>query len=231
MSDTTQHQAARRSVRTYALVAAVFAVVGYTAVYVMLTRPDNGGQEPTSAAKTAPLPAATDTVKSSAAVVSGPGSNPLSTGQVAGFVFKKQPEPMADVGFVDGAGQPKTLSDWKGRTVLLNLWATWCAPCRKEMPALDRLQKAMGSDTFEVVALAIDRGGIAKAKAFLDEIKVEGLKLYVDPTAKLTSPLKVIGLPTTILIKDGLEIGRLVGPAEWDAPEAQALIQAVMAAK
>jgi thiol-disulfide isomerase/thioredoxin len=220
---------ARRRNRLGAIVwtAAVAALMGFTAIYLWLSNADNAGRARAPDAGT--QAGATASATSPGSMPAGPGANPLSKGQVAGFVFKASPEPMPEVSFVDGEGKPKTLADWTGRTVLLNLWATWCAPCRKEMPALDRLQKALGSDRFEVVALAIDRGGIAKAKAFLDEIKVEHLKLYVDPTAKLTAPFKVIGLPTTILVKNGKEIGRLVGPAEWDAPEAQKLIQAVMA--
>ena len=154
--------------------------------------------------------------------------NPLSTGEMATFVFKPKPDAIADVAFVDGTGKDRRLSDWKGRVVLLNLWATWCVPCRKEMPALERLQIGLGSDAFEVVALAVDRTGAAGAKKFLADTKVERLGLYVDGTAKASSALKVIGLPTTILIgRDGLEIGRLVGPAEWDSEDAKRLLASV----
>jgi thiol-disulfide isomerase/thioredoxin len=111
--------------------------------------------------------------------------------------------------------------------VLLNLWATWCAPCRKEMPALDRLQKALGSDGFEVVALNLDRGGVETAKKFLDQIKIEALKLYADPSTRASTELNAVGMPTTILIdRDGRELGRIVGPAEWDGADAQRLIAA-----
>jgi thiol-disulfide isomerase/thioredoxin len=95
------------------------------------------------------------------------------------------------------------------------------------MPALDRLQKELGSDSFEVVALAVDRGGVDAAKKFLDSIKVANLKLYADATTRSGSTLKVIGMPTTILIdKDGREIGRLPGPAAWDSAEAKRLVEA-----
>lgn len=97
------------------------------------------------------------------------------------------------------------------------------------MPSLDRLQKALGSDRFEVMALAIDRTGADSAKKFLDSIKIENLKLYVDASARSGSTLKAPGLPTTILVgKDGREIGRLVGPAEWDGPDANRLIEAAL---
>jgi thiol-disulfide isomerase/thioredoxin len=165
----------------------------------------------------------------SAELPKGPGSNALSQGQMAGFVWKKEPEALPDIAFVDGTGAQRTLADWKGRTVLLNLWATWCAPCRKEMPALDHLQAALGSDKFEVVALSVDRAGPEAAKRFLDQIAVQKLGLYVDKTARSSSALKVIGMPTTLLIDaNGRELGRLVGPAEWDSDDAKRLIRAAM---
>ena len=131
--------------------------------------------------------------------------------------------------FTDSAGKERSLADFKGKVVLLNLWATWCAPCREEMPSLDRLQKELGSDAFEVVALAVDRTGADNVKKFLTDIKVENLGLYVDSTAKSGSALKAIGLPTTILVdKQGREIGRLPGPAAWDSAEAKDLIRTAM---
>jgi thiol-disulfide isomerase/thioredoxin len=113
--------------------------------------------------------------------------------------------------------------------VLLNLWATWCAPCRKEMPELDRLQAELGSERFEVVALAVDRAGAEGARKFLAETRVKSLALYVDQTARAGTLLKAIGLPTTILIDaQGREVGRLTGPAVWDSAEAKRLIRAVV---
>jgi thiol-disulfide isomerase/thioredoxin len=148
---------------------------------------------------------------------------------MAGFVRKAAPEPMAEVSFVGAGGQELKLSAFKGRTILLNLWATWCAPCRKEMPSLDRLQKALGSDKFEVVALAVDKAGIDGARKFLDETKARHLNLYADPTARSGPTLRVVGMPTTILIDtEGREVGRLTGPAEWDSAEARSLIEAAM---
>ncbi len=190
----------------YLFMACVAAALGFAAVYVTLGRPDNAAD--------ARIPPAETTMQS-------PGS------RLSAFVKKAVPEALADVAFLGPDGQPAKLSDFKGKMILLNLWATWCAPCRKEMPALDRLQKTLGSDKFEVVALAVDRLGAAAAKKFLDEIKVESLKLYVDPTAKAGTALKALGLPTTILIdKEGRELGRMAGPAEWDDDKSKALIQA-----
>ena len=146
------------------------------------------------------------------------------------FRFHPEPREIANVRFVDGSGAARSLSDWKGKVVLLNLWATWCAPCRKEMPALDRLQKALGSDVFEVVPLNLDRGGVETAKKFLDQIKNEALKLYADPSTRASTELNAVGMPTTILIdRDGRELGRIVGPAEWDGAGAQRLIAAFCA--
>jgi thiol-disulfide isomerase/thioredoxin len=148
---------------------------------------------------------------------------------MAAFVFKKDPETLPEVRFQDAHGAEKSLADWRGKVVLVNLWATWCAPCRKEMPALDRLQKELGSPKFEVVAISVDRTGLAGARKFLDETKVENLALYADPTTRLSSQLKAVGLPITVLLDtEGREIGRLVGPAEWDSEDAKRLIRAVM---
>lgn len=154
---------------------------------------------------------------------------PLNTGEMQGFVYQSERTPMADVAFIDGKGQAMNLTSFKGKTVLLNLWATWCAPCRHEMPALDRLEGQLGSDKFEVVALSLDRAGLKASQKFLDEIKVQNLKTYADPTTKASAPLKVIGMPTTILIDtQGREVGRLIGPAEWDTDDAVKLIKAVI---
>ncbi len=115
--------------------------------------------------------------------------------------------------------------------MLLNLWATWCVPCREEMPALDKLQAALGGANFEVVAINIDRGGPDKARDFLKEIGVNKLALYTDPSGKLFSTIRAVGMPTTLLIdREGREIGRLVGPADWASPEAKTLIEAAIAA-
>jgi thiol-disulfide isomerase/thioredoxin len=148
---------------------------------------------------------------------------------MAAFVAKKTPEPLPDIIFQDAAGKEVTLSSFKGKTILLNLWATWCGPCREEMPALNRLQAELGSDKFEVVALSLDRKGYDASKKFLDDLKADKVKLYADPTAKQGMELKLLGMPTTILInKDGLEVGRLAGSAEWDSDDAKKLIQSMI---
>jgi thiol-disulfide isomerase/thioredoxin len=145
---------------------------------------------------------------------------------MAAFVFRKEPEALPEIKFQDAEGKERTLADWRGKVVLLNLWATWCLPCRKEMPSLDRLQAALGSDKFEVLALSVDRKGLDASRKFLSETKVERLALYVDSTARATSDLRVVGLPATLLLDaQGREIGRLLGPAEWDSEDAKRLIR------
>lgn len=205
----------------YAWSALIAAVAGFAAVYVTFGSGDNvAGQ---SGLKAKPPAVAAGKAK---APKSAPAETRLNRGEMATFVFKAKPAAIADVAFVDAAGASKTLKDWKGRYVLLNLWATWCAPCRKEMPHLDRLQAELGSKDFEVLALNLDRNGIDKAKAFLDKIGIKALKFYADPTAKAGIDLKAIGMPTTIFInRDGLEIGRLVGPAVWDSEDAKRLVR------
>lgn len=160
------------------------------------------------------------------------GINPFSKGTMATFVVRKTPRDFANVKFRDGTGEKLSLKDWRGKIVLLNLWATWCAPCRHEMPGLDRLQGAMGGDNFEVVAVSIDRKGVAAAQGFLDEIKTKNLRLYIDKTAKISREAEAFGMPTTILInREGKELGRMIGPAEWDSNQAKALITAAIRGK
>lgn len=196
--------------------AAVAAVVGFAAVYVTLGRPDN------AAPAIHPVPPAAAEI-----LPKGPGINALSQGHMAAFVFRKELEALPEIKFQDGQGKERTLADWRGKVVLLNLWATWCVPCRKEMPALDRLQQALGSDKFEVVAISVDRKGIASAQTFLDDTKAGKLAVYVDTTLRTTSQLGAVGLPATLLIDaNGREIGRLLGPAEWDSEDAKRLIRA-----
>ncbi len=201
--------------------AALAAALGFAAVYVTLGRPDNAS--PPVKTATQPPSAAPQSLPS------GPGSNPLSKGQMAAFVFRKAPEALREATFQDASGKERTLADWRGKVVLVNLWATWCLPCRKEMPSLDRLQKELGSDKFEVVAISVDRKGLEASKKFLDETKVKELGLYVDATARMTSTFKVVGLPATLLLDaEGREIGRLLGPAEWDSEDAKRLIRSVL---
>lgn len=138
--------------------------------------------------------------------------------------------PVPEVTFLDADGNERSLSDFQGRVVVLNLWATWCAPCRKEMPSLDRLQAALGGDDLEVIALAVDRGDLTKVLDFYQEVGVENLAVYHDSTAKAGRTLRAPGLPTTVIIdRDGAEIGRVLGDAEWDGDDVVTLLNAAIA--
>ena len=158
---------------------------------------------------------------------------PLVRGEIAALAVAGTPKRLPELSFQDQAGQPKTLADWRGRTVLLNLWATWCVPCRKEMPALDALQGKLGGPGFEVVAINIDTRNLDKPKTWLREVEVGKLGYYADPTAKVFQDLKeagkAFGMPTTILIDPaGCELATLAGPAEWASGDAVKLVEAAL---
>jgi thiol-disulfide isomerase/thioredoxin len=157
---------------------------------------------------------------------------PLVHGEIAALTLAARPEPLPELAFDTADGTKASLTNFGGRTVLLNLWATWCLPCRQEMPALDRLQGMFGSKDFAVVAVNIDTARLDRPQTFLHEIGVKNLKLYTDNTAAAFQALKqggkVLGLPTTILIgKNGCEIGTMAGPAQWDSEDALALLNAI----
>ncbi|SEK99506.1 TlpA family protein disulfide reductase [Jannaschia helgolandensis] len=143
-----------------------------------------------------------------------------------GFAIHDTPQIVPNVRFVTRDGSRMDLEDFQGRVVLLNIWATWCVPCREEMPTLDALQAELGGPGFEVLALSIDRAGAGVVQRFYDEIGISKLKMYVDTTMLSATALRAFGLPTTLLIdRNGREIGRLVGPAEWDDPEMIAFLR------
>lgn len=129
------------------------------------------------------------------------------------------PKPVPSLTFVDDAAHALNLADFKGRAVVLNFWATWCVPCRQEMPSLDRLQAKLGGPRFQVVAVSIDKRGIAVVQPFYRELHLRSLGTYLDPSGKATSVLGIEGVPATLLIDaDGREIGRKLGALEWDSP-------------
>ena len=131
---------------------------------------------------------------------------------------------------IDGVTQTKTLANYKGDIVLLNVWATWCVPCRTEMPALDRLQASLGGPEFAVVPISIDRGGAAKVAGFYSDIGIQNLAIYVDASGNALRDIGAVGLPTTLILdRAGREIGRIVGPAEWDDPAIVELLRRVVA--
>jgi len=138
--------------------------------------------------------------------------------QVVALDTSAGPRSLGELRFQDGAGQARSLTDFRGRVVLLNIWATWCGPCRKEMPSLDRVQKQFGGPGFEVVALSIDKSPDA-VRDFYQRYAIKSLALYIDLSGEASTTLATIGVPTTLLVdRDGRELWRHVGPAEWDAP-------------
>lgn len=149
----------------------------------------------------------------------------FATGAFEKLEVAMSPEPLPVETFMDADGKALSFKDFKGKVLLVNFWATWCAPCKVEMPALDRLAGELGGRDFAVLTISIDRGGAKVAGPFLEEIRAENLPLYVDPASRLAQAMRVQGLPVTILADaDGREIARYLGPAEWDGPEAKALI-------
>ena len=158
---------------------------------------------------------------------------PLAQGEVAALTMATAPLRLPDLAFEDADGKPRKLSEWRGRTVLLNLWATWCVPCRKEMPALDSLQTRLGGPDFEVVAVNIDTRDPEKPKNFLKDANLTRLGYFTDQKAKVFQDLKAIGralgMPTSVLIDGaGCEIATIAGPAEWASDDAVKLIKAAM---
>lgn len=237
------NDATSRSWSTYTLIIFLCAGVGFGAVYAIVGFDDNRStmgisdrvKNPAAPGRVWPIAdGLADQGKSGTMVaLAGADGRPLNRGTMTTFVFKTVRAPVAEsLKFNDGAGQEIGLSAFRGKVVLLNLWATWCAPCRKEMPDLNTLQKVLVSDQFEVVALSVDRGSPEKAKKFLAEVGATDLKFYHDPSGQAGFSFKAIGMPTTLLLdREGREIGRLVGPAEWHSPEAQDLINAAIAAR
>src|SRR5712671_1490623 len=158
---------------------------------------------------------------------------PLAHGEVAALTMASAPLRLPDLAFEDAEGKPKKLSDWRGRTVLVNLWATWCVPCRKEMPALENLQTRLGGPDFEVVAINIDTRDPEKPKNFLKEANLTKLAYFTDTKAKVFQDLKnigkALGMPTSVLVDgQGCEIGTIAGPAEWASDDAIRLITAAV---
>jgi thiol-disulfide isomerase/thioredoxin len=158
---------------------------------------------------------------------------PLARGEVAAVAVARAPKRLPVLRFKDPDGADKSLADWRGRTILLNLWATWCVPCRKEMPALDALQGKLGGPGFEVVSINIDTRDPDKPKAWLKDVGIHKLTYYADSSAKVFQDLKAIGkafgMPTTLIVDPhGCELATLAGPAEWASDDAQKLVSAAL---
>ena len=154
----------------------------------------------------------------------------LTAGAMKRFVFHDQLVPATSATFQNDQAKEVRLSDFKGKVILVNLWATWCAPCIKEMPDLNELQKSLGGEKFEVVLLSENQDGIESSLEFLKTNNISHLSTYHDNKRNVARALKSNALPTSILINaDGYEVGRLVGPAEWNSGDAKALINYVIA--
>jgi len=221
MTDPTPAPARSARPRRLAIVAAAVlagAALGYAGVYGIGGLMRNAGGDPACRP----------------AVAKAGRIAPLATGEVAAVTMATKPLRLPDLAFSDASGEAKKLSDWRGRTVLVNLWATWCVPCRKEMPALDALQAKLGSPDFEVVAVNIDTRDLDKPKTFYKEEGLNRLAFFSDSKAKVFQDLKsvgrALGMPTTVLVDgEGCEIASLAGPAEWASEDAVRLISAALA--
>jgi thiol-disulfide isomerase/thioredoxin len=205
-----------RTARIGAAAGAVAAVLA-AGVYVTLGGQGNGAFAP----------------ECRAAQAQAAALDPLVGGEIAGFAVAARPEKLSDLAFAGADGAPKTLADFSGKVALVNLWATWCVPCRQEMPALDQLQQALGGDEFQVVPVSIDIGDPGRPAAFLASIGVKNLPLYTDRTTKIFEDLKgkglALGLPVTVLLdRNGCSLGHINGPAEWDSADGQKLIEAAV---
>lgn len=156
----------------------------------------------------------------------GAAPMPAFEGEARPFVPSPDRPELPPMAITDGAGQPVDMAALKGKVLLINLWATWCAPCVREMPALDKLQSELGGDQFQVVAISVDRGGLSQVQPFFEKAGIHHLPLYLDQKMGVMKvfPVKE-GLPLSILVDaQGREIGRLAGAAHWDGDAAKALI-------
>jgi thiol-disulfide isomerase/thioredoxin len=221
MPETTPKPPAPRSGNRRLIVlgaVAVGAVIGFAAVTNMdRLWPRTAAGDPTCAP----------------AVALSKKLEPLAHGEVAALTMAKAPLKLPDLTFKDADGQDKKLSDWRGRTVLVNLWATWCVPCRKEMPALNDLETKLGGSDFQVVAINIDTRDAEKPKAFLKDGNLNRIDYFTDTTAKVFQDLKgigrALGMPTSVLVDSkGCEIATIAGPAEWNSDDAVKLIRAAV---
>jgi thiol-disulfide isomerase/thioredoxin len=215
-TDTAPKPAGRRLALIVAGAAAGLAV-GFAGVYGIGRLTGNAAADPA-------CKAAVETTKRMA---------PLAHGEVAAVSVATNPKSLPALAFKDAQGADKSLADWRGRTVLLNLWATWCVPCRKEMPALDALERKLGGSNFEVVSINIDTRDPEKPKEWLRSVGIKTLAYYSDSNARVFQDLKAIGkafgMPTTLIVDpNGCELANLAGPAEWASDDAVKLVSAAL---
>jgi len=229
MSSDNTHKADNKGYCTPSLAAELFAtLVGLALVYGMITLVGNAmatnGKEDAGNKKLHNKEA--DLIYAS---IDPKQLAKTRRASLAAFYIHKKSKPVPAFAYVDEKGRKHSLKELRGKVVLLNLWATWCGPCRHEMPGLDELQKKKGGADFEMLAISIDRGGLKKPRRFFNKINIKNLKLYGDPTGRLAPTLRAFGMPTTLLIdRSGREVGRIAGPAEWNSKEAFAFIGAAI---
>lgn len=161
------------------------------------------------------------------------------TGDMEKLVIHDEPRPRLETPFENAEGEELHISDFAGKVTLVNFWATWCPPCRKEMPSLDRLRGAMAGENFELIAISMDAASTEKIQAFFDKVpqsggephKIEHLDIYREPTLRIGQEGRIPGLPVTLILdREGREIARLQGEADWDTPEARRMLEAIVAA-
>jgi thiol-disulfide isomerase/thioredoxin len=153
----------------------------------------------------------------------------LREGDMRKLVFHAAPVAVPEIGFSDLDGADYSLEDFRGRWVLLNFWATWCAPCRKEMPMLANLQTDFGGPDFAVVTIAAGRNAPQAITRFFEEEGVDNLPSYIDPKLALASRMGVMGLPVTIILDpEGREVARMMGEATWDGDSARAILRTLI---
>lgn len=204
------------------------ALAGAVAVYVRESGSGNNGQAEVAVGESPDDKACAAKAERSKTVAAA------ATGQVAALLPADPPQSLKRLAFNGPDGKAMTVADHAGRTLLVNLWATWCAPCRAEMPALDQLERERGGDAFEVVAINVDTGDDAKPRKFLQETGVEALGYYRDGTMAVFNDLKkrglALGLPVTMLIDgEGCLVAHMNGPAEWAGDDAGRLVDAALA--
>ena len=214
MSDEPYYKVRRRKLAMLALAAAIAVVAGIYGIGRLRSNPADA--------------ACRQAVETAARIA------PLAHGEVAALAVAHTPFRVPPLAFKDAEGHDRTLADWHGRTVLLNLWATWCVPCRREMPALDALQAKLGGPKFQVVAVNIDTRDPEKPLAFLKQVGITHLAYFADESAEVFEDLKTagkaFGMPTTLIVDPkGCEIGDMAGPAEWASDDGVKLVSAAIA--